>query len=190
MKKEAQDSKVLYELAQVKKQLDLMVASKAVGVESSSKIECQLCFLQNHTAQECYMYGGVAASGDCTQEEANYLREGGYRNPRNDPYSSTYNPGWRNHPNFRYGGGSTSQDQYQNGPPPGKQDQNSYQNPNSYEHKNGPPSGKPNQNYYGHQNGPPPGFQNNSSNFQDRGPPAPPQSAPEPSMGDMMREIR
>ena len=23
-------------------------------------------------------------------------------NPQNDPYSPTYNPGWRNHPNFSY----------------------------------------------------------------------------------------
>ncbi|KAI5338678.1 hypothetical protein L3X38_017950 [Prunus dulcis] len=31
-------------------------------------------------------------------EEANALQA---RNPQNDPYSNTYNPGWRNHPNFR-----------------------------------------------------------------------------------------
>ncbi|XP_028772263.1 LRR receptor-like serine/threonine-protein kinase GSO2 [Neltuma alba] len=31
-------------------------------------------------------------------EEANYM--GG--NPKNDPYSNTYNPGWRNHPNFAW----------------------------------------------------------------------------------------
>ncbi|MED6162704.1 hypothetical protein PIB30_073109 [Stylosanthes scabra] len=26
------------------------------------------------------------------------------RPPQNDPYSNTYNPGWRNHPNFSWGG--------------------------------------------------------------------------------------
>ncbi|KAL4343421.1 hypothetical protein AHAS_Ahas11G0076700 [Arachis hypogaea] len=32
-------------------------------------------------------------------EQVNYMGSGP-RNPNNDPYSKTYNPGWRNHPNF------------------------------------------------------------------------------------------
>ena len=35
-------------------------------------------------------------------------------NPQNDPYSSTYNPGWRNHPNFSY----KNQNQEPTPPPP------------------------------------------------------------------------
>ena len=36
-------------------------------------------------------------------EDAQYA--GGYNqnaNPKNDPYSNTYNPGLRNHPNFKW----------------------------------------------------------------------------------------
>ena len=38
--------------------------------------------------------------------------------PRNDPFSNTYNPGWRNHPNFRW---SNNQGQVPNMQPPGFQ---------------------------------------------------------------------
>ncbi|MED6188595.1 hypothetical protein PIB30_087387 [Stylosanthes scabra] len=37
------------------------------------------------------------------------------RQPNFDPYSQTFNPGWRNHPNFRWGGqGNQGQTPYNN----------------------------------------------------------------------------
>ncbi|CAL9029880.1 unnamed protein product, partial [Prunus brigantina] len=39
-------------------------------------------------------------------EQANALQA---RNPNNDPYSNTYNPGWRNHPNFKWSNNSNVQ---------------------------------------------------------------------------------
>ncbi|MED6151315.1 hypothetical protein PIB30_081330 [Stylosanthes scabra] len=36
------------------------------------------------------------------------------RPPYNDPHSNTYNPGWRNHPNFSWGGNQGQQRQYNN----------------------------------------------------------------------------
>ncbi|CAL8993368.1 unnamed protein product [Prunus brigantina] len=47
-------------------------------------------------------------------EQANALQA---RNPNNDPYSNTYNPGWRNHPNFKWSNNSNVQQSQ--GPPPG-----------------------------------------------------------------------
>ena len=116
------------------------------------------------------MYNARAAEG--AQEEANYMRDG-YRHPKNDPYSPTYNPRWRNHPNFRHGNDSNFQNQYQNqshasyGNAPQNSSQNSYSNQNSY----------------GNQSGPPPGYQNGPSNFQNRGPPAPPKKSQELARG-------
>ncbi|CAL8989354.1 unnamed protein product, partial [Prunus brigantina] len=49
-------------------------------------------------------------------EQANALQA---RNPNNDPYSNTYNPGWRNHPNFKWSNNSNVQQTQ--GPPPGFQ---------------------------------------------------------------------
>ncbi|MED6152957.1 hypothetical protein PIB30_096940 [Stylosanthes scabra] len=36
------------------------------------------------------------------------------RLPYNDPHSNTYNPSWRNHPNFSWGGNQGQQKQYNN----------------------------------------------------------------------------
>ncbi|KAI5351553.1 hypothetical protein L3X38_004444 [Prunus dulcis] len=51
-------------------------------------------------------------------EQANALQA---RNPQNDPYSNTYNPGWRNHPNFRWN--NSPNVQQSQGPPLGFQTQ-------------------------------------------------------------------
>ncbi|MED6112225.1 hypothetical protein PIB30_059764 [Stylosanthes scabra] len=37
-------------------------------------------------------------------EQVNYVGN----QPRNDPYSNTYNQGWKNHPNFSWGGNQGS----------------------------------------------------------------------------------
>ena len=41
----------------------------------------------------------VGSSEIDQMEQVNYM--GNPIRPRNDPFSNTYNPGWRNHPNFR-----------------------------------------------------------------------------------------
>nr|GMD14739.1 Integrase, catalytic core [Ipomoea batatas] len=47
--------------------------------------------------------GGYTESSQPSYEEANYMGSNtGRQPPRNDPYSHTYNPGWRNHPNFSW----------------------------------------------------------------------------------------
>src|ERR1043165_2637830 len=46
---------------------------------------CDLCGLQSHLAPECPLLTGVPA------KQANYVQ--------GNPYSNTYNPGWKNHPN-------------------------------------------------------------------------------------------
>jgi len=55
---------------------------------------CETCGLQGHVAAECHsMYQGV--------EHANAMQNFNPC-PQKSPYSNTYNPGWRNHPNFSY----------------------------------------------------------------------------------------
>ncbi|XP_075499282.1 uncharacterized protein LOC142537670 [Primulina tabacum] len=54
------------------------------------------------------------------QNEAPVNQVGVQNRPRNDPYSNTYNPGWRQHPNFSWGG-QNSQNRPQGGQPYGKQ---------------------------------------------------------------------
>ncbi|XP_075473913.1 uncharacterized protein LOC142504962 [Primulina tabacum] len=54
------------------------------------------------------------------QNEASVNQVGVENSPRNDPYSNTYNPGRRKHPNFSWGG-QNSQNRPQGGQPYGKQ---------------------------------------------------------------------
>ena len=42
------------------------------------------------------------AGVDVGYEEVNFVGEFPNSQPRNDPYSNSYNPYWRNHPNFSW----------------------------------------------------------------------------------------
>ncbi|XP_075489567.1 uncharacterized protein LOC142528407 [Primulina tabacum] len=75
----------------------------------------------------CDKCGGEHYAKDCQDDNPFYVQEGapinqvGVQNrPRNDPYSNTYNPGWRQHPNFSWGG-QNSQNRPQGGQSYGKQ---------------------------------------------------------------------
>lgn len=59
---------------------------------------CERCGLARHDNQDCQVGNPWAKQ----VEEANHVSNSN-RN-QNDPYSSTYNPGRRNHPNFSWGG--------------------------------------------------------------------------------------
>ncbi|XP_058724611.1 uncharacterized protein LOC131596065 [Vicia villosa] len=49
---------------------------------------CEICRMSGHAAPECQLLAGVSP------EPVNYAQ--------GNPYSNTYNPGWKNHPNFSY----------------------------------------------------------------------------------------
>ncbi|XP_050890453.1 uncharacterized protein LOC127095864 [Lathyrus oleraceus] len=49
---------------------------------------CELCGIPGHTNVDCQLLAGVPT------DQINYAQ--------GNPYSNTYNPGWRNHPNFSY----------------------------------------------------------------------------------------
>ncbi|XP_058742467.1 uncharacterized protein LOC131614954 [Vicia villosa] len=57
----------------------------AVAVVSPN---CEICGMSGHAAPECQLLAGVSP------EPVNYAQ--------GNPYSNTYNPGWKNHPNFSY----------------------------------------------------------------------------------------
>ena len=83
--------------------LDVMakkIENLSINAVSASNTEspCELCGVSGHGPLECQK--GIPLSNDKSVEHANVL--GNFNRPRNDPYSNTYNPGWRNHPNFSY----------------------------------------------------------------------------------------
>jgi len=58
---------------------------------------CTKCDSPMHITENC--------PGPCEEVSAMYQQRPGIFQKR-DPYSNTYNPGWRDHPNFKWGGGN------------------------------------------------------------------------------------
>ena len=105
-------TKQVNEVSDLKNQLsDLtaLVRQMAVGQLQTAKA-CGICSLQGHPTDIC-----PTLQQDSTQE-ANAV--GGFpgQPQRNyDPYSNHYNHGWRDHPNFKWGGNNDQAQQPQQG---------------------------------------------------------------------------
>lgn len=88
------------QMAAMEKKLDMLV--KAMSAQNISQIQqvakaevCAICSHSNHTTETCPM------SGFTDHEQSNYVGQNNYH-PKNNPYSNTYNPGWKDHPNFSW----------------------------------------------------------------------------------------
>ncbi|KAM1230450.1 hypothetical protein ACFX2G_041506 [Malus domestica] len=69
----------------------------AEGMKMQGPVICGVCSIQGHVSEKCPQlieYGGW--------ESAHAIGFQGQNQPRHDPYSNTYNPGWRDHPNFKW----------------------------------------------------------------------------------------
>ncbi|KAM1376172.1 hypothetical protein ACFX2F_037941 [Malus domestica] len=58
---------------------------------------CGVCSVQGHANDQCPQ---LIENGGW--EAANAVGFGNQNQPRHDPYSNSYNPGWRDHPNFKW----------------------------------------------------------------------------------------
>ena len=95
------------------------------GGQLSQVLCCEICGA-GHATLECQNTG--VYSQDSSIEQLNALNNFNGR-PQGNPYSNTYNPRWRNHPNFSWsnqGGQQASnlQQGYKPQPPPGFQQRN------------------------------------------------------------------
>ncbi|KAI5339036.1 hypothetical protein L3X38_018308 [Prunus dulcis] len=68
--------------------------------------ECAICNIPGHPTYQC---SASEAYPEFVQEQVNLMNSYNQR-PRNDPFSNTYNPGWRDHPNLSW----KNNDQFQN----------------------------------------------------------------------------
>ncbi|KAL0453837.1 UNVERIFIED_CONTAM: hypothetical protein Slati_1361800 [Sesamum latifolium] len=80
---------------------------------------CGACGQMGHVSQDCQI-----GNPSVINEDANFISHGGRSNF--NPYSNTYNPGWRSHPNF-----SWSNNQQQGPPRPPQPPQPPPQEPKS-----------------------------------------------------------
>ncbi|KAM1728684.1 hypothetical protein ACFX12_019158 [Malus domestica] len=79
--------------------LTMLVSQVAKGctVQGITPSVCGVCFMQGHLNDQCPQ---LIENGGW--ESANAIGYQGQNQQRNDPYSNTYNPGWRDHPNFKW----------------------------------------------------------------------------------------
>ncbi|KAM2926305.1 hypothetical protein FF1_043682 [Malus domestica] len=58
---------------------------------------CGVCSMNEHLTDKCPQ---LIENGGW--ESANAVGYGSQNQPRSDPFSNTYNPGWKDHPNFKW----------------------------------------------------------------------------------------
>ncbi|CAN6554920.1 unnamed protein product [Malus baccata var. baccata] len=93
-----------------------MAAKMAEGMKIQGPVVCGVCSIQGHASEKCPQ---LIENGGW--ESANAIGFQSQNQPRHDPYSNTYNPGWRDHPHFKWR--EPQQPQNQGGfrqQPPGK----------------------------------------------------------------------
>ncbi|CAN6542408.1 unnamed protein product [Malus baccata var. baccata] len=73
------------------------VNEMAEGMRMKEPSVCGVYSIQGHASEKCPQ---LIENGGW--ESANAIEFQGHNQQRNDPYSNTYNPGWRNHPNFKW----------------------------------------------------------------------------------------
>ncbi|KAM1145939.1 hypothetical protein ACFX19_038535 [Malus domestica] len=86
--------------------LTFIVSQMAEGMRMKEPSVCGVCSIQGHASEKCPQ---LIDNGGW--ESANAIEFEGHNQPMNDPYSNTYNLGWRNHPNFKWREPQQSQQQ-------------------------------------------------------------------------------
>ncbi|XP_065632127.1 uncharacterized protein LOC136061279 [Quercus suber] len=86
-------------IVRLTKKVEAIELGKTSEVKKLGPIEssCGMCETNTHLSKDCPT---IPAFQDVLHEQANVASA--YRRPFSSPYSETYNPNWRNHPNFRW----------------------------------------------------------------------------------------
>ncbi|CAN6716334.1 unnamed protein product [Malus baccata var. baccata] len=77
--------------------LNSIVSQMAEGMKMQGPVVCGVCSIQGHVSEKCPQ---LIENGGW--ESANAIGFQSQNQSRHDPYSNTYNPGWRDHPNFKW----------------------------------------------------------------------------------------
>jgi hypothetical protein len=97
--------------------LQLSKKVEAMELQNSSQVNsmgnnamCVICENVGHSTEECPT---IPAFKEVLNNPSQVNALNHYNRPQNDPYSQRYNEGWRNHPNFSWGGNSNSNQNHQ-----------------------------------------------------------------------------
>ena len=107
--------------ASLARKVEALEMKKSDHVKSIQEIACHICNSSEHVTQTCPT---LPALQECLQDQANAINT--FKRPNPNPYSQTYNSGWRNHPNFSWRNENQAQ------PPPQQPPQQNYQHSHNY----------------------------------------------------------
>ncbi|CAL8082989.1 unnamed protein product [Prunus armeniaca] len=93
--------------------LSTLISQVVEGSKVQSTATCSVCSMHGHPTDQCPQ---LIENGGW--ESANAVGYQGQNQPRYDPFSNTYNPGWRDHPNLKWREPQQQQGGYRQ-PPPG-----------------------------------------------------------------------
>ena len=82
-------------IATLTRRLEALELQRPASVNQVSASMCNGCNAPDHVLEECPLLMNPIDNG-CAQVNSTYQRS------LNNPYAPTYNPGWRNHPNFSW----------------------------------------------------------------------------------------
>jgi hypothetical protein len=95
------NDRLLTEIAALNKKIDNLSVNAVNSNSSPSPVSpfspCTFCGGFDHLSVNC----GMCVSNEGDFEKINVINQGNFRS-NNNPYSNTYNSGWRNHPNFSW----------------------------------------------------------------------------------------
>ncbi|CAA0816701.1 Unknown protein, partial [Striga hermonthica] len=99
------------QIAELTEQMRLLTSRGVQPMQSMAVNVCRACGVQGHGSEMC----SSAFDQDFGEQPADANALQGYQNRSvNDPFSNTYKPGWRNHPNFSWANNNNVQQPRQN----------------------------------------------------------------------------
>ncbi|XP_052179914.1 uncharacterized protein LOC127793168 [Diospyros lotus] len=107
---------MLAKIDALSKQMEALKYSPSVNMVQGSLSVCVTCGT-THQSSECPL---IIMDSSFTEQAAyaqNFPCQQNFQRPLNNPFSQTYNPSWRNHPNFSYGNNQSIQNPPKQGRP-------------------------------------------------------------------------
>jgi len=91
-----EDMELKMNLDALTKKVDALVIGKSINTVNPLHVDCcSICASPIHSAQTC---PSLPTFVESSMEQVNAFND--FQKQYNGPFSDTYNPGWRNHPNF------------------------------------------------------------------------------------------
>jgi hypothetical protein len=92
-----EDHDLQAKLASLARKVEALELKKSRQLKSVQDIVCQICETNDHSTNDCPT---LPSFKECLHEQVHALNS--FQWPNHNPYSKTYNPGCRNHPNFNW----------------------------------------------------------------------------------------